>query len=203
MSTVATEIKPRPLTPAQRNELVRKCQSTLNWSDGGHWIGRGAEPNCFLKDNLSNSIKHTYSFPTDQSANKWNQEWEDVIRYGGHLATAAITAVVTVTTGGVAGFAVGTIAAIVKDEIQAKIPYPKMERGWSYQVSIANNFTWSPHPWARNSLSVHSEFKSFDSQGTLVNTSKSVRKYTLDELPDGVARLIASAPSKNTSSIYV
>ena len=68
------------LLPSQRMELERKCRDRLNWSDGGHWIGNGPQPNCFIKEHLKNNISHTIHFPTDEAATKWNMECEKKIR---------------------------------------------------------------------------------------------------------------------------
>ncbi|HED32896.1 MAG TPA: hypothetical protein ENJ08_01580 [Gammaproteobacteria bacterium] len=183
-------------------ELERKCHNNLNWSDGGHWIGTGLKPNCFIKESLRNSITHTYNFPTDESAEKWNLEWEKLIRYAGHIGTAALTVAVTTLTGGLAGIAVGTIAAIIKDETQAFIPYPKMSRGWSYELTIEYRFEYSPHPWGKRGLTQTTTAISRDFTGKVVSRTSTAQKFNLNEIPDGLGRSLASLRSKRTSSDY-
>ena len=194
--------KPVHVSLVTRQQLEIKCQNRLNWSDGGHWIGSGSKPNCFMSNNLKNSISHTYKFPSDNSAMKWNLEWEKIIRYSGHLGTAALTVAVSAATVGIAGVAVGTLAAILKDELQASIPYPRMARDWSYEVIFEYHFKWSPHPWAQRELKQIITTISRDFDGKIVNRTASINKYKLADLPDGLGRLLASSPSNKTSSIY-
>ncbi len=197
-----TITKPVKVTPEKRKKLERKCRNKLNWSDGGDWIGSGQKPNCFMRENIRNSISHTYNFPTDAAATKWNLEWEKSIRYAGHLVTAALTAAVASVTSGLAGIVVGTLAAITKDESQASIPYPRMARGWSYEIIFEHHFKWSPHPWGQRNLVQTVTTISRDFDGKIISNISSTRKYKLIELPDGLGRLLASAHSKKTSSDY-
>ncbi len=194
--------KPVRITPAKRKELEKKCRNRLNWSDGGHWTGSGHKPNCFMRDNKRNSISHTYNFPTDKAAIKWNLEWEKDIRYTGHIGTAALTASVTLLTSGFAGIFVATLAAITKDELQASIPYPRMARGWSYEIIFEHHFKWSPHPWGQRILVQTVTAISRDFNGKIVTNISNAKKYELIELPDGLGRLLASTRSKKTSSDY-
>jgi hypothetical protein len=188
--------------PAQRKVLENKCHNRLNWSDGGHWIGSGKEPNCFIKDEISNTHSHTYLFESDSAATNWNLEHEKAIRYTGHLATAGLTVAATLLTSGMATVAIGTIVAITKDEIQASVDYPRMARGWSFELIFQHSFKWSPHPWGQKGLTQKITLISRDFKGNIVKKSSSSRKYQLSELPDGLARAIATAPSKKTTSNY-
>ncbi|WP_055733880.1 hypothetical protein [Agarivorans gilvus] len=132
------------ITAAQRKQLETKCANRLNWTDGGHWIGRGKAPNCFVRQKSTSTKSHTYKFPTDESATRWNMEWEKTIRQAGHFGTALLTVGVTVATSGFGGMAIGTLAAIAKDELQAQIPYPRMARGWTYELIFTHEFSYSP-----------------------------------------------------------
>lgn len=196
---IAKSIK---VTSAKRKELERKCRNKLKWSDGGHWMGTGHRPNCFMRENIRNAISHTYNFPTDEAARKWNLEWEKNIRYAGHIGTAALTAAVTLTTGGFGGIAVGTLAAIAKDELQASITYPRMARGWNHEIIFEHHFKWSPHPWGQRILVQTVTVTSRDFDGKIINNVSSTKKYKLNELPDGLGRLLSSARSRKTSSDY-
>jgi len=187
---------------AKRKELERKCHNNLNWSDGGHWIGSGKEPNCFMKDEAKSTVSHTYKFPTDASAKKWNMEWEKMIRYVGHVGTAALTVGVAAATSGLGGVAAGTLAGIVKDELQAIIPYPRMARGWSFEIIVEHHFKWSPHPWGQRQLSQKTTAISRDFNGKIVKQSSNTKIFKLSELPDGLGRLLGNSPSKKTSSNY-
>lgn len=187
----------------QRKALENKCHNRFNWSDGGHWIGSGKQPNCFIKNEISNSQSHTYLFETDAAATAWNLEHEKAIRYTGHLATAGLTVAATLLTSGMAAIAIGTIVAITKDELQAAVDYPRMARGWSFEMIFEHNFKWSPHPWGQKGLTQKITLISRDHLSAVVRKTEASRKYQLSELPDGLARAIATAPSKKTTSNYV
>lgn len=125
-----------------------------------------------------------------------------ILEYAGHLGTAALTVAVTSVRGGLAGIVVGILAAITKDELQASIPYPRMARGWSYEIIFEHHFKWSPHPWGQRKLVQTVTTISRDFDGKIINNISRTRKYKLIELPDGLGRLLASARSKKTSSDY-
>lgn len=110
----------------ERRRVVQKCNDRLNWTDGGYWMGNGTEPNCFQGSTLQGTKTIIYEFPTDAAAFKWNAEWEKAIRLAGHAVTAAVTTIVALKTGGAGGIAVGTLAAIMKDELQGRVNYPKV-----------------------------------------------------------------------------
>ena len=97
---------------------------------------------------------------------------------------------------------VGTVVAITKDELQAKIPYPRMFRGWSYQIIFENEFHWAAHSWGRKLFkqNITVVIKNWEKQ--IISTEQTKIKYKLEELPDGLARTITSIPSKSTEFIY-
>lgn len=156
-----------------------------------------------MKDEITNTQSHTYLFETDSAATNWNLEHEKAIRYAGHFATAGLTVAATLLTSGMAAVAIGTIVAITKDEVQASIEYPRMARGWTFEMIFEHSFKWSPHPWGQKGLTQKITLISRDFEGHVVRKSSASRKYQLSELPDGLARAIASAPSKKTTSNYV
>lgn len=192
------------LSAEQRSELLRKCHNRLNWSDSGNWIGSGPIPNCFQKERISNHLTHTLHFPTDDSAMKWNAEYEKAIRYTGHLATAGLTVAATLATGGVlTSIVVGIAAAVLKDEMQASVSYPRVARGWHYELTYQNEFLWSPHPWGRRCFTQGVIAIARDWEGAEKYRAVSKTTYNTDELPDGLARTIASARSRASESNYV
>ncbi len=194
-------VKPK-LNEQQRKQLIQACGNNLNWSDGGHWIGNGSAPRCFTSDREQNSFTHKWLFQTDQAANKWNTECERNIRYIGHLGTAALAVAVGLATGGAAGIAAGTIAGVVKDELQAKIWYPKMFRGWSYELTYSNTFNWSAHPWGQRNFKQEITGVIRDHQQKITEKRPTEHQYSFDELPERVARMIVATASKRTQSTF-
>jgi len=199
--TITKRIK---VTFAKRKELERKCQrNSMNWSDAGYWQGVGKKPNCYMKVQLHNTLSHTYYFPTDASALKWNLGWEKNIRYAGHIVTTVLTAAVTYgTKNPIIGMTVGTLAAIAKDELQASVPYPRMARGWSYEIIFEHNFKWSPDPMGQRELKQTVTVIIKDFNGKTVSNHSGSSKFKLDELPNGMGRALASKPSTRTYSDY-
>lgn len=92
---------------------------------------------------VTNTTTTVFKFPTDEAAFIWNKRFEDDIRLTGHIVTASVTVLVTIYTSGTAGVVAGTVAAIAKDEIQARIPYPKVSRGWTCEASFKNIYKQS------------------------------------------------------------
>jgi hypothetical protein len=201
MGSQATKVKTVKLTPAERAKLERLCRGG-NWSDGGHWIGIGKEPNCFIKEVATNTRIHTITFPTDQAAFKWNKEWEDAIRHAGHFATAVITVTVALSTSGTGGIVAGTLAGIFKDEVQARIKYPKVGRGWKYVLKVTRTSKYTPHPWNNNGLTIEMVGETYDISGKLQYSSKAIAHYDFDELPKAIADKLAQMPSTKTTSVY-
>jgi hypothetical protein len=189
------------LTETERSTLERKCNNRLDWTDGGYWTGNGPAPDCDLKEKINNAISHTVTFPTDSGALKWNQEWEKSIRYVGHTGTAALTTAVGLTLGGIPGIVIGTAAAITKDELQANVTYPRMARGWSYELIFEHEFKWSPHPFGIRGLTqtITSVIRDHNNK-VQFQSSKSI-KYSVEKLPEGLARGLASVTSRKTNSI--
>jgi len=192
---------PETLTSAQQKQLERQCQTRMNWTDAGHWMGNGEAPNCTTRDYIKNSHSRIFKFPTDASATKWNTDWEDNIRHAGHLGTIALTVIGGFFSGS-AALTVAAIAAITKDEVQAKIPYPRMARGWSYEFIIEFTFRWSPASPHRSHIIQTLTSISKDFMGKEVNRTSTSKKYSLNQLPDGLARMLASAPSRKTITVY-
>ena len=190
------------ITAEERRRLERQCNNRLNWSDGGHWIGSGPEPNCFQRSTMTGGATIVYQFPTDQAAFKWNTEWQKLIMRTGHFATAVVTVIVATTTSGLAGIAVGTLAAILKDEVQAMIPYPQVSRGWRYVVTINHTFRWSPHPWGRNEFYQEMSGTTFDTAGRSHYRAVARTEFPMDVMPENLAIQLASMTGSTTTVQY-
>ncbi len=193
MSTATTVTYGR-VTESAKKEIEALCRNRLNWSDGGHWIGgAGNGPDCFQRESGTSEITTVYSFSTNQAADKWNSEHEKAIRYTGHVGTALITTVVTLATSGLAtGVTVGTGVAIVKDELQAKIAYPRAYRGGRISISFLVKADWSPHPFLKNGISITRSIIATDEKGGHTFNRKTVEHYSLDELPSGTISALLS-----------
>ncbi|WP_166114185.1 hypothetical protein [Pseudoalteromonas sp. Z9A5] len=193
------------LSLKERKELEIKCSNRLNWTDGGHWMGRGKAPNCHMKEKLNSKFSHTYTFPEGKHARRWNSEWEEAIRHAGYLATGVLTLATGFVYTGIkasTSVVISLASTYALGETQAIIEYPKMERGWSYEIIFEHEFTWSPHPYSPRFLMQTVTGVSRNHLGEQVQSGRNIVKYNLDQLPDGLGRLLASAPSRNTTSVY-
>ncbi|MDD9945172.1 MAG: hypothetical protein OXU20_29285, partial [Myxococcales bacterium] len=186
----------RPLPgPAERERIRNACRNRLNWSDGGHWIGSGAAPNCFGSSHISGTHEIVFSFPTDAAAFNWNASWEKAIRYGGHFATAVLT-VIAARFAGPFGVAAGTFAAILKDEFQAAAQYPRVARGWRYIASFHYSIAWNAHPWGKSAFYQEASGASYDLSRALRFRTVSCTEFELGNFPEAVAVALASTSKR-------
>ena len=95
------------------------------------------------------------------------------------------------------------LLAIAKDELQASISYPRVARGWQYELCYSNEFFWSAHPWGKRAFTQGVVAIARDWQGQEQYRASYKSTYSATELPDGLARTIASARSRRTESNYV
>ena len=191
------------LTKAEADKLRRQCRNTLNWTDGGHWMGTGPEPNCFQRASVSSTMTRVIKFPTDAAAFKWNAEQEKNIRILGHGATIGISVAVGLLTSGWGGVAAGSIAGIFKDEVQAHVPYPKVARGWSYTLVFVHTYSQHTAISRRPATFVQSRTGTVKDQNGKQQWSCSGKsEFSTDSFPDSIARQLASAPNSNTVITY-
>lgn len=116
------------LTTEEVRELKRMC------SDSFMELGMTLRPkhlDCFKEHVATHSMMVIIEFEEHVDAEKWNKMHETRIRMGGHLATITLTGLVGMLGGGwLEMTATASTVSIVKDEIQARIWYPKMFEGW-------------------------------------------------------------------------
>lgn len=116
------------LTTQEVRELEKLC------NDPFMELGMTLRPKhleCFESKIATHSMRVIILFEKHQHAEKWNKMHQAHIRNGGHLVTIAISCLVYMVGGGAArSIGTGSTAAIFKDEVQARIWYPKMFEGW-------------------------------------------------------------------------
>ncbi|MEJ2157463.1 MAG: hypothetical protein P8X96_19205 [Desulfobacteraceae bacterium] len=94
---------------------------------------------CFKHKIATHSLKVIILFENRMDALKWNIMHEKLIRTNGHMATIGLSTLVYLLGGGaVRTIATGSASAILKDEVQAGIWYPKMFEGWV----LTRNYTF-------------------------------------------------------------
>lgn len=129
------------LSPKEQSELRQFCTGLQQI------MGSAMRPEhlkCLENRVATTSTTLTLRFLTDDAALRWNQYHEAQIRMYGHVATAVLTTSVAILTGGTAGIAAGvvagTAAGIAKDEVQARVWYPRVNRGWT--IVRTSQFTY-------------------------------------------------------------
>ena len=144
-----------------------------------------------------------YLFQTDQAARKWNDGWRDAHKLGGHLATGLITLATGGMAGGWAAAATAFVLGVSKDEIQSRIPFPRVSKGWKYTVTMKHTYSQRTMHLSSNEFVVEHRGVVFDAQGVRQpRTFGSERRYPIamdasqpNAIPDSIARSIVSVPS--------
>jgi len=144
-------------------------------------------------------------FLTDAAALKWNTRHETQIRYGGHVATAAVTAVVTIVAGPagiVAGIAAGTVAAIAKDEVQARFWYPRTARGWTVIMDHVCTYQQFPREllWVDTTYSVENHRRIEQDRMRTGRVELGVGGAT--GIPEQIARRMVTKPAETKTITF-
>ena len=100
---------------------------------------------CLKPKVTTHGIKVIILFEEHADAEKWNSMHETRIRRGGHLATITLSALVAlVSMNYTASVATASAVGVIKDEMQARVWYPKMFKGWV--LTRLFNFTYEQIP---------------------------------------------------------
>lgn len=187
-------------------KIKRLCQSPLNWSDGGYWIGNGKEPNCSVAQESSKTSKLSIKWPNQDSVDRWNEDWSRAQRRMGYVGTALVSAILwEVQLTRAAFFAVvggDLMIDILKGESIAAIPYPKPKAGWTMETTLDYYYRNSIKP-GKNTLRIKKTIKMFDADMKLMEgPSTSTVEFTLDEVPHEFARMLFAQPGTNHSWEY-
>ncbi len=131
------------LTPDEVKELERMC------NDPFLELGMTLRPKhlrCFKPHIVTTGMRVIVLFEKHENAEKWNKMHETRIRKGGHLATITLSALVASLTKSFPGtIASGSGTAILKDEVQARIWYPKMFKDWLLTRHFIFSYEQFPH----------------------------------------------------------
>lgn len=116
------------LTQDEINDLKRLC------NDPNIELGMMMRPKhleCLEPKIAVNTMMVIISFNTHETAKKWNLIHEERIRIGGHLATISIAMLAgLISKSYIVGVASSATMGMVKDELQTRIWYPEVFKGW-------------------------------------------------------------------------
>ncbi|MEM7497547.1 MAG: hypothetical protein AAF371_06100 [Pseudomonadota bacterium] len=123
----------------------RQAGNRGNWSDGGHWIGSGPEPNAF--DSLEASSAHTLalSWPTDDCVEKFRNQSKEIAERLGY-GVAIIAAIATRGRSWGAGLGAG----LAGSWLLARSGGIRVHRGWRYEIVSTVAVAVHAHPWSRH-----------------------------------------------------
>ncbi len=145
------------ISDAEFKRFRELCGNGTNWTDGGHWMGMGKEPNCALKQTFRKVSKIIVRWPTEESANRWNDDWEQAKRNLGYFGSGIVTVGLWYSNiiKGIVTAVIYTVGAdIIKGELLASMPYPKAKAGWSMETELEFIYKRSVHPWGKDVLRI-------------------------------------------------
>jgi len=131
------------LTPGEIMKLRAMCANPFLE------LGSNMRPEhlkCYNPHVVSTMVKLVIHFPDVETAEKWNLMHQKNIRAIGHIATVALVSAVSLIAGGVAkSIAIGAGTAILKDEVQSNIWYPKVYKNWTLTRLFTFDYQQFPH----------------------------------------------------------
>jgi len=119
------------LTPRQLAELRANCAPSFFSELGSAPFDPWRASNCRRVVEFVRTLRVTIQFPTEAGARRWNAYHERQIRTAGHFGTATLAVLVATISTPVMGVVAGTLSGVAKDELQARVWYPKVSRGWT------------------------------------------------------------------------
>ncbi|MGD8941309.1 MAG: hypothetical protein PVJ72_18165 [Gammaproteobacteria bacterium] len=187
-------------------KIRRLCQSPLNWSDGGYWMGNGPEPNCSLSQEQIKTSKISIKWPNQESVDRWNDNWSKAQRRMGYLGTALISTLLwevqLTRTAFLAVVGGDLLVDILKGESIAAIPYPKPKAGWTMETTLDFYYRKAVSP-SKNMLRVKKTIKMYDENMKLVDgPSVNTVEFTSDEVPHELSKMLFAQPGTNVSYEY-
>jgi len=182
--------------------IKRKCSDRLNWSDGGHWIGIGREPDCFQSREKRSSSEVTYVFADPEGARKFNLLQEElasqraVSMFGvGAIFTVAAQVLSLGWAGVIGGIGIGVVSLLPQK-------FPPVQAGDKITIVIKSTSTASVHPWGKNVTSVQYTITHFQGgkPSKIVNLKQDITQADLNgkELNEAIFKYMKEKSEKVT-----
>ena len=140
--TGGTEITRRRWDEFKKN---RRLAGSGNWTDGGHWMGSGPEPNAF--DSIEVESAHTLvlTWPTDDCVQKFREQSAEIAKRLGY-GVAILAAVATRGKSWGTGLGAGLAGSWLLNQSGGI----RVHRGWRYEVVGKVSLAIHAHPWSRS-----------------------------------------------------
>ncbi|MEM7526983.1 MAG: hypothetical protein AAF416_04805 [Pseudomonadota bacterium] len=127
----------------QRNR--RLAGDRGSWTDGGHWMGGGPEPNAF--DKLEYETRHSLqlTWPTDDCVQKFRDQSAEIAERMGY-GVGVLAALLTRGRSWRTGLGAGLIGSWLLNQTGGI----RVHRGWTYEVTSTVGVALHAHPWSRH-----------------------------------------------------
>jgi hypothetical protein len=165
----------------------RAAHNRGNWTDGGHWMGSGREPNAFDTIRAHNRGALVLTWPTDECVQKFRDQSTQIAQrlgYGIAILAALLTRGRSWGTGLTAGLA-GSWLLNQAGGIQ-------VHRGWTYRSDNSVEILLSAHPWGRNEMTVTRVETLVNHERRQQSHSRHSDRRSLDGYPDDMIFALVS-----------
>lgn len=129
------------LSDADFESIKAACRNRFNWTDGGHWNGRGPAPNCATSRAKRQTSSLTIQWPDQSSADRWNHDIARAERakgYGIGLLASLVAAWLPVSRalrGTPASFRDFAITVAIGERLAASEPVQANEKGQDHDCN--------------------------------------------------------------------
>ena len=143
------------------------------WSDGGHWLGSGSRPRCFLVMTTTAGHELSRTWPTEDSVIATREKFNQFGNRMGYAVGAALTIVLAMFGAPLwLDLAAGFGAGLATDNIPSIIPL--IRSGDRLVIQFDITVSLSAHPRRRDEFTYSSEW-------TLTSRSGQVKHQSQDE----------------------
>lgn len=184
------------------------CRDRFNWTDGGHWNGRGKAPDCSVTRSKIQTSSLTVRWPDDDAADRWNADMarnDRLIGYGVGLLSSLVAAWLPglgVLRGAPAHFRDFAIT-VVTGESLAKIAPKQVNKGESVKITMRMEYYEPASPLGRRSFTATATTEWFDDRGaSLAGPFESVQHYSAASFPMDFAWRLVNQPPANLIQNY-
>ena len=202
------------LSSAERHKIQQICNTRHNWTDGGHWVGRGKQPDCYSSRIKRNTLSIALLFNSDEAAMDWNRNCDKNLRVasystaiGINIALAFVPQILPLKISKAMSSAWGAIVTgstvnVMHGEGMARIPYPEVAKGWKVIIEISHELSWVPMLGAKSHFTQKLVALSVDSSGKERFSTSTKRQVKLSDMPAGLAEGLVNIQSQSKEIPY-
>lgn len=202
------------LSSGERHKIKQICNTRHNWTDGGHWVGRGKQPNCYAPRVTRNTLVTYLTIDTDEAAMAWNSNCDKNMRIAGYVTAAGINAALVFiphliplrlsnAMSSVWGSIVtSTTMGVINGEVIAKVPYPEVAKGWKIKLEISHEVSWKAMAGSKSTFTQTLTVSSIDAQSKGRYKASTKRQLRIDDMPDGLVDRLIDIKSRTVKMPY-